>query len=284
MVFTDATYADELLSVTLRLGPHGPDNVLRIARVFMAISESAKLLRELYKNILKDSVTAPAPPPTAKALWPNPTADPPDPTTPLPNLEFFCKVNRVDGTELFIIDEENKRHAMYLAHMKTETSTKVVLVKFAAKYNEDAHHLLASKNPPLAPALHYCTRVVGDMYMIVMDYIPKSEGQSLHSAPPLLSSALEVVQRGIDQALNLLHEKGLVFGDLREANVLYLPEGGGRVMLVDFDGVGLDGRDRYSASLNPEAGLGVDRWEIMRKAHDSENLRQLMGRLSRSNT
>ena len=48
-VLTDAIYADELLSVALRLGPHGSDNVLHVARVFMAINESMGLLRELYK-------------------------------------------------------------------------------------------------------------------------------------------------------------------------------------------------------------------------------------------
>ena len=37
-VFTDAVYADKLLSLDLRLGPHGPDNVLRVARIFMVIN------------------------------------------------------------------------------------------------------------------------------------------------------------------------------------------------------------------------------------------------------
>ena len=31
----------------------------------------------------------------------------------------------------------------------------------------------------------------------------------------------------------------------------------GCILLVDFDGVGRDGADRYSAYLNPNAGLGV---------------------------
>jgi len=50
-VFTDAVYADKLLSLDLRLGPHGPDNVLRVARVFMAISVCAKRLREQYSGL-----------------------------------------------------------------------------------------------------------------------------------------------------------------------------------------------------------------------------------------
>ena len=274
-VLTDAIYADELLSVALRLGPHGSDNVLHVARVFMAIHESMVLLRELYR-VMRNP---PNPTTTVKTPWPSPTPDPPGSTVLFPSLEYFCKVNRADGTELYIIDEDNERHAMYLARMDTGSSTEVVLVKFTTKYHKKAHRLLAANN--LAPTLHFCTRVIGGMYMVVMEYIPTSKGQSLYAAPPQSLSALEVIRQGVSQALDLLHKEGLVFGDLREGNMLYLPEGEGRVLLVDFDGVGQDGKDRYSASLNPDTELGVVRWQIMEKVHDRKNLEQLMRRISR---
>jgi hypothetical protein len=70
-----------------------------------------------------------------------------------------------------------------------------------------------------------------------------------------------------------------VFGDLREMNMLYLAEDD-RALLVDFDGVGRHGESRYSACLNPDAGLGVARLQIMEKAHNTENFGGLMGRLS----
>jgi len=275
-VFTDAVYADELLSVKLLLGPHGSNNVNHIARVFMAINESKDQLAVLYRGLLDSHPTPSVPTPVTKALWPNPTPYPPDSTTQLPNLDFICKVDRADGTRLFVVDEDNERHALYLARMPT--SNEDVLVKFSANYHEDAHRLLANAEPPLAPALHFCTRVIGDMYMVVMEYVPKAKGQSLFIAPPP-QSALEDVREGIDRALDLLHEKDLVFGDLREPNVLYLPGDTGRVLLVDFDGVGQDGKDRYSACLNPETKLGVARGQIMKKADDRKNLERLMGRL-----
>ena len=280
-VFTNAIYADELFSTTLHLGPHGPDNVLRTARVFMAINDSTSRLRRLYDKL----VSTPLPlQELAKPLWPNPTPDPPESAERPPKLEFFCKVNRADGAKLTTIDEENERHAMYLARMQTKTSTEVVFVKFATKYHEAAHRLLTDEDPPLAPALYSCTRVIGDMYMVVMEYIPASRGCPMDrhsrfigsSAPQL---AIEVVDRDVSKALGLLHARNLVFGDLRETNLLYLPEDGGRVLLVDFDGVGRDGIDRYSTCLNPEAGLGVARGQIMEKSHDRENLERLMERL-----
>ncbi|KAF9644455.1 hypothetical protein BDM02DRAFT_3212847 [Thelephora ganbajun] len=264
-VFTDTIYADELLSIRLQLGFHASDNVSYVARVFMAINKSMERLRELYKNL----------------LWPSPTADPPG-LIEFPKLEFFCKVNQADGAELSVIDEENQRHATYLARMETETETQVVFVKFAAKYNEGAHRLLANQNPPLAPALYFCARVVGDMYMVVMEYMPKSKGQSIGSRsstdglpPPA------VVLRDVSKGLDLLHERNLVFGDLRETNLLYLAGDGGQVLFVDFGGVGRDGMDKYSACLNPGAGLGVDRGQVMEKVHDRQNLGRLMERLSR---
>ena len=236
------------------------------------------LLSELYRNLLDTHRTRSTLTPV-KDMWPNPTAYPPDTTTRFPKLNFLYKMDCADGTELFVVDEDNERHALYLARMPTETSNEVVLVKFSAKYHENAHRLLASADPPLAPALHFCMRVVGDMYMVVMEYVPNSKGQSLFvTSPP--QSALEGIRKDLDRALNLLHENDLVFGDLREPNVLYMPEEGGRVLLIDFDGVGLDGEGRYSACLNPEAGLGVARGQIMEKVHDRENLERLMGRLT----
>jgi hypothetical protein len=37
------------------------------------------------------------------------------------------------------------------------------------RYNEAAHRLIAGAQ--LAPRLHFCGRVVGDLYMIVMDRV-----------------------------------------------------------------------------------------------------------------
>jgi hypothetical protein len=66
----------------------------------------------------------------------------------------------------------------------------------------------------------------------------------------------------------LLHGKDLVFGDLREANVLYSPKDKGRLFLVDYDGTGEHGKDRYSPCLNTDLGLGADRRQVMERSRD----------------
>jgi len=278
-IFTEAVYADKLLSFYLHLGPHGPDNVLRVARIFTAIRKCAGELRTLYGRLKNSSVIL------FSVMYPNPTADPPE--SPIPQLEFFCKMDRAEGIPIKgAIDADNERHAIYLAKMKSnpsasDSSTRDVLVKFAAKYNEAAHMLLASQDPPLAPTLYSCTRVVGGLYMVVMEYL--SDAKPLHHFfyPSYLLSppTAEVIRRDLTKALDLLGGKDFVFGDLRQMNVLYSPKDD-HAYLVDFDGVGKHGEDRYSPCLNPEAGLGVERWQIMEKKHDRENLERVMEWLS----
>ncbi|KAF9787380.1 hypothetical protein BJ322DRAFT_1055045 [Thelephora terrestris] len=275
-IFTDSVYANELFTMTLRLSTHFADDVSRVACLFMAVKQCITQLRELYQHL--EGV------PPARVLWPNPTADPsvPNGTERMEelHLEFFSKLDRhgnpINQGDL---NDEDKRHPMYLATMRAgdDSEATVVLVKFATKYNEGAHRLLASQTPPLTPTLHACVRVIGDMFMVVMQYISPSDGMALADILPPRPNA-DAVRPHISKALDLLHAKEFVFGDLREQNVMYLSDG--RILLVDFDGVGVHETSRYSVCLNPEAGLGVRRNQIMEKSHDLENFERLMRRLS----
>ena len=169
-------------------------------------------------------------------------------------------MDRVDGTPLAEVDEDNERHGIYLARMPSGASTddasiKVVLVKFTARYSEVAHRLLANHDPPLAPALYHCICVIGGLYMVMMEYM--SNTKTLHwfftpsPLPPPPST--EAVQRDLTKALDLLHGRDLVFGDLRQLNILCSAEDN-RAFLVDFDGAGKHEGDRYYPCLSPELG------------------------------
>jgi serine/threonine protein kinase len=273
-IFTDAVYADKLLSVDLRLGTRCNENVLRVARIFTAINNCTERLRGRYKNLWR------LPKMVSSVMYPSPTADPPNST--IPPLEFFAKLNRVDGTPLTEFNETNRRHGIYLARMRDaastdDASTKVVLVKFTEQYNDVAHRLLASHDPPLAPTLYHCVRVIGGLHMVVMEYMPNAKMLPLcfpqnHVSP--LPDA-KAVERDLNKALSLLHEKNLVFGDLRPQNILYSLEGN-RTFLVDFDWVGKHEEDRYPPCLNTNLDLGVRKWQIMEQSHDFENLHRTM--------
>ena len=272
-VYTDAVYADKLLSIDLHLGSHGPANVLRLARVFMAIRNCTDTLSGYYRRL--------KPGPQPSVMYPSPTADPPEDQTKIPQLEYIAKMDRASGIPLSIVDEDNECHGIYLAKRTCsstdDSSAEVVLVKFTSTYGQSAHRLLAEQDPPLAPALYSCNRVIGGLYMVVMEYLP--DASPLHRffppSPVPYSLKAEVIREALKKALELLHARDHVFGDLREPNVLYSHEGD-RVFLVDFDWVGKHQESRYSPCLNPGANLGVKAWQVMEKVHDEANLQRLM--------
>ena len=114
--------------------------------------------------------------------------------------------------------------------------------------------------------------------MVVMEYMSnaKTLDGCFESFPLSPLPDAGALRRDLTKALNLLHERNFVFGDLWELNILYSPEDN-RAFLVDFDGVGKHKEDRYSPCLNTKLGLGVDRWQVMEKSHDRANLERVMG-------
>jgi len=82
--------------------------------------------------------------------------------------------------------------------------------------------------------------------MVVMEYIDgKSVWQMREDKTPVPVIVYEMARKAVD----LLHDNDIVFGDLRDPNILVTPEG--HVLLIDFDWPGRDGESRYPASLNP---------------------------------
>ncbi|KAG8946281.1 hypothetical protein FRC04_011911 [Tulasnella sp. 424] len=163
--------------------------------------------------------------------------------------------------------------AMFNAKVKgpNEEQETPVKVKFTPRYCEDAHTLLAKER--LAPQLLHCGKLENGWNVVVMEYIAGLDLESSNTTtiPP---RAIEDVKKAVD----MLHDKNWVFGDLRRPNVMLCdrdrdPPGVGTeqgAMLVDFDWAGEDGKGMYPPALNgriqwPE---GVVNCGIMRKEHD----------------
>ena len=141
-----------------------------------------------------------------------------------------------------------------------------VVVKFTVKYHEEAHRILTENQ--LAPKLYFCIPLVGDMHMVIMDYVNSASlfYKNVRNAGTIYSD--------VNKAIGLLHERDLVFGDLRLQNILPKPSRG--AMLIDFDWVGKHGVDRYPASWNKNTQApGVGRRELMDKGHDLFMLSEL---------
>lgn len=162
-----------------------------------------------------------------------------------------------------------------------------MLVKFTTRYNPDAHRLLAAAG--LAPHLYSCSYVYGGLYMVVMEFI-SGEVMEYLVAEKDKTVPLSVFD-DVKAAIEKLHEKDIVFGDLRPPNIMCSPKsedvdpGSGvktkrlRAKLVDFDWASIDGEGRYTATLHddePEKWVnGVGRYEVMRKEHDLGMLEKL---------
>ncbi|KAF8592735.1 hypothetical protein K439DRAFT_1656135 [Ramaria rubella] len=130
--------------------------------------------------------------------------------------------------------EEYPNKLIYKA--KLHSSGALLVVKFTSTYNAEAHRLLTDNQ--LAPALHYAG--------MEDTAAPKLDGE--HP-----SGFLSEDQAGqIRKAVELLHSRKFVFGDLRLPNI-WITEG--RAMLIDFDWCSPADEGRYPMSLNQEDGI-----------------------------
>jgi hypothetical protein len=152
---------------------------------------------------------------------------------------------------------------VFLAEANHGLETADVVVKFTPAYSREAHELLAAASPPRASKLRYCEYEpsVG-MFVAVMDYVQGRE------ADAQLTNSAHI--ESLRAALSMLHDRGLVFGDLRPPNILLWNDG---IMLVDFDWCGKEGEARYPSNIMLEDTYGwyhqVRRGGLIQKLHDA---------------
>src|SRR5207247_402367 len=99
----------------------------------------------------------------------------------------------------------------------------------------------------IAPEIYGHTRLPGNWYMIVMEYL--SDFQTLAECTPN-----NLIMDTIKSAMEQLHSAGYVHGDLRSSNILihYLNTASSpTVRFVDWDWAGEHGQVKYPISINP---------------------------------
>ncbi|KAI1790036.1 hypothetical protein LXA43DRAFT_947637 [Ganoderma leucocontextum] len=279
-IYTDGPYYNRLFSERMHLGYYVEKNLFRLTRALMATRIAISRLMQYYAE-LKASPPATR---TIAHLFPSPL---PVPSYEgfVPSLTFTSRLSRSGQPFLLAEDEAQRQTGIYLATMPRLSSAGdgtvsldapadrvEVVVKFTARYNEDAHRLLAIHH--LAPELHACIPVCGDLFMVVMDRVHGEMALEVERRGELLPSS---IYEEVRDAIALLHSNDLVFGDLRTPNIMVVPGGSSgrdrpRSMLLDFDWVGTHGHGRYPASLNdglPDwATSNIRRCGIMAKADD----------------
>ncbi|CAA7270480.1 unnamed protein product [Cyclocybe aegerita] len=253
-------YVTKLLTLDLSLGFHASDNIMRLARVFHVLASCRKDLRKYYDKVILE-------PRGVSGLYPCPTTT--DPSKVLPKLTYRQFLTRAGQSTCSLVDLGNTTSAMYIATLGD--TDEEVIVKFTARYNEVAHRLLADAQ--LAPKLHFCGRVVGNLFMVVMDRV---DGKSIWQLQKDDKPVPAIVLEKVTEAVGILHANGIVFGDLQGPNILHVASKD-HVVLVDFDWPGKDGESRYPASLNSANTWAreVEPNGVMCKSHDLWQLKQL---------
>jgi serine/threonine protein kinase len=124
------------------------------------------------------------------------------------------------------------------------------VVKFARRYSEASHRLLASHDS--APALVQCIRLSTEWVAIVMAWSNYEVLDDLELTKDEQKKVLEKVK----EIVQILHNQGLVHGDIRTTNILVdlssLASEEVKIHFLDFDWAGRIGEAKYPIGINRE--------------------------------
>ncbi|CUA74552.1 hypothetical protein RSOLAG22IIIB_11281 [Rhizoctonia solani] len=236
--------------------PSSPKHANTVAKIFASLAESLSELGHFYRDVQRFRGTR-------------------NPAVHSPYIQQLI-INR-KRVDIEYQSLETPGEPVFRALARSEDGDVYpIIVKFAQSYNATAHRLLAAMN--LAPELLFISSEdpiefkVAQRIMVVMKEAPYSD---LSGTPPP-----NCVLQDVKRALDVLHKRNMVFGDLRSSNVLAVKDkqtyeitGG---MLVDFDWCGTAGRATYPMDINmtmqwPGVGPGLP----LQLEHDEVMLERL---------
>ena len=241
------------------------EQIKYVAKVFEAVARAVKSLRLYYYNLRVQE--------HPKFCPPSPTYSPNSPLRLRGILEFKGRVS--------FEQKPNFHGSLFFA----QYGRIAVLVKFCESYGETAHRILAAAG--LAPELRYCSQIVVDAFMVMMDLIDGPDAHQKFKHSDLPPTVLEDIQN----ALKKLHEAGLVFGDMRRPNIMLVKsweaydededefvEGEWHGQLVDFNWSGPVGKARYPSMLNGIItwASGIEPGGLIEMRHDEDMLGKIV--------
>jgi hypothetical protein len=189
---------------------------------------------------------------------------------PLPDLssKFFGDLEF--KSRVLFEEKANYRRSLFHASY----GAKPVLVKFCETYSESAHMILAAEG--LAPAIHYCSQILGGAFMAVMDLVQGRDAYHEFKHRDLPPTVLEDIQL----ALKTLHDAELVFGDVRRPNIMAVKTRNQHgsdewhARLMDFDWSSLGG-PAMRVNKDIRWARGVEAAHVIEKQHDLDMLEKL---------
>jgi hypothetical protein len=225
-VYLDRPVVDPLTPYVPLILTKDEDYLYYIAQMFEALRQSVHLLREFYEQFDLTNYN-------------------------LDNVQrFFPYFNQFESDNKVIVRftyDSELTEEKNLWHVHTNDNNHQLIVKFAKQYNPEAHQLCAEHG--FAPRLLYYNKdEIYGWHIIVMEYI---DGRMFSDVTKLTKDETERILQEVHSAMQKLHEKKLVFGDLRKSNIMIQNiDGVQHVKLVDFDWCGIEGQDCYPAFIN----------------------------------
>ena len=258
-VFVDA-FVVESFTDYIYLGgtPFAQERIITTSRIFAAVSQAFKKLRQFYRHLkLK-------PTPDLCRLFPKPTYI--VSRMPIEELKFAARFNYKGRRS------SDYRRSLFRATYGGEE----VLVKFCERYHGKGHSMVAEAG--YAPRLFFCEQIQGGVTMVIMKFIDVPDAYYRFGDDELPDEIL----KDVESATQVLHDAGLVFGDMRQPNILIEKRSDREhALLIDFEWVGLEGQERYPALLNDSGEIkwakGVQPYAIMMREHDTDMVKKLRG-------
>ncbi|KAF8340881.1 hypothetical protein F5887DRAFT_1225861 [Amanita rubescens] len=254
----------KLLTLDLSLGFHASDNIIRLGSCLWSLSHAVEQISNI---ITTESETRTFP----DSLVYIPTRHPSIPSEALPQLTYKQFLSRAGQSTSTLVDLGDATTAMYIATLGDNNEE--VIVKFTARYNTAAHRLLSEAE--LAPRLYFCDRVIGDLYMVVMECV---DGKSIWQLQEEGTSLPAIISKEGRQGGASPSRTQYCFWRLCGTPTFFTTNPRIAVALVDFDWAGRDGESRYPPTLNPSNAWEeeVSPYSVMRKAHDLWQVKRLM--------
>ena len=251
-VFTDRFIVQRLTDLmwTAQSSMYEDTRIQKTARVFYALKSCLQDLKTYYTTV-KD-LPVEIPPPNSKLK-------PLNPSLFFPYTTSFAQVDLDSGEErtwkfkyLEALEDCSACITYRAEILDVPRAGEAIVVKFVTRYGEEVHRFLEESGH--APKLYYFGPLrdggnsigniwpdatiplpglhFGPLRMVVMEYIDASD-------------APQDSGKQLSDVVQLLHNNGFVFGDLRGPNVLF--DANNKVKFIDFDWAG-----RYDRSVSDE--------------------------------
>ncbi|KAK2460127.1 hypothetical protein APHAL10511_007806 [Amanita phalloides] len=233
------------------------EQIVTLSRIFAAVAHALDMLKEYYRCLKLNPG-----PPNMNRLFPQPTYTANGHPQEMPTI---LRQFNYEGRE-----PDDYQRSLFEATY----NDRPVLIKFCDAYHGNAHRIVADAG--FAPQLFFCERLQGGVMMVIMELVDGRDAFYHFSNKTIPSDLLD----NMKNAITILHNANLVFGDMRQPNILIKEENDTlRALLIDFELVGEAGQARYPPFLNDSGDIawaeGVRPHGLMRKQHDVDMINSL---------